>query len=480
MIRRAIVVGAGMSGLAAAHELAAAGANVTVLEASGEAGGAIRTEARDGFLLESGPDSFLTEKTAALELCRELRIDGEIIGTNPAFRQSFIVRKGKLHPTPEGFYLMAPMKMASFLASSLISLPGKMRAGWDLVLPAAPPRQDESLASFVRRRFGDEILRYMAQPLVAGIYTADAETLSLRATFPLFLEMEERYGSVIVGLRKRRADRRARAGDPKSSTSGARPSDGLGTSGARYGLFATLRGGLATLVDAVVRRLPPGTIRCGEVVEGVERAGMGWRLAVRGGRAYEADAVCLAVPGPVASRLVQTHDRQAAEALGSIRYASTVTVNLAYARERIAHPLNGFGFVVPAAENSKVLACTFSSVKFAGRAPEGKALLRAFMGGALKPGIAALDAGTLSAIAHAELKELLGISGEPEFTAVSHHPGSMPQYAVGHKDLVTAILDRTAALPGFALAGNAYDGIGLPDCIRGGRQAARRLLRQEK
>ncbi len=470
---KAIVVGAGISGLATARYLVAGGAEVTVLEATSRIGGAIRTETRDGFLFEAGPDSFLTEKPAALQMCRELGLEGEVIGTNPDSRRSFIVRGGRMHATPEGFYLLAPMQIGTFLASSLISWPGKLRAGLDLILPRGPKLEDESLASFVRRRFGEEVLRYMAQPLVAGIYTADAEKLSLRATFPVFVEIEEKYRSITLGLKARRSARMAAA--EKSAGPGAAAK---GTSGARYGLFATMRGGLSALVSAVVADLPADTIQCGRRVSGIERVGRGWRVTTATGDTLSADAICLALPGPAAGALLGSVDGDLGGELAGISYASTVTVNLGYDRAGINHPLDGFGYVVPMVEKRDVLACTFSSVKFAGRAPAGKVLMRAFMGGASRPEIADLDDDAIVGLAKADLCELLGITREPCFAVVSKHAGSMPQYAVGHKGLVRRIQKRVAAIPGLALAGNAYDGIGLPDCIRSGREAAESLLSQ--
>ncbi len=467
MSKRAIVVGAGISGLAAAFKLAERGVTVTVLEATDEPGGSIKTVHRDGFLLEAGPDSFLTEKPAALELCRTLQIEDQVIATNSKWRRSFIALDGQLHPIPQGFYLLAPVRLGSFLATPLLSWPGKLRAAADLWLPRGPEQADESLASFVRRRFGAELLERLAQPLVAGIYTADMETLSLRATFPKFLDMETQHRSVILGLRKRNAARTNQAASHSTS---------LTASGARYGLFATLKDGLGTLVKALLARLPAGGITYGESVTNLSRAASGWRLDTHGGRTYEVDAVCLALPAHVAGRLLKPVDETLAGLLQGIRYASTATVNLGYAREQIGHPLDGFGFVVPASEGRRLLAVTFSHVKFPDRAPEGKALLRAFVGGALQPAVAEMEARELAQLVHHELQALLDISGSPLFSEIHRHPRSMPQYEVGHLDRVAQIRGRVHALPNLALAGNAYDGIGLPDCIASGESAATALL----
>ncbi len=455
-----VVIGAGVAGLAAALKLHEAGREVTVLEAGSEPGGAIRTILRNGFLLEAGPDSFITTKPEAVALCRRLGLEGELIGVNGEHRRSFIARGPRLYPTPEGFYLLAPSRWKPFLTTPLLSPLGKLRAALDLVLPARRGGGDETLASFVRRRFGREALERLAQPMVAGIYTADAEQLSLQSTFPEFLKMEAEHRSVIVALRAR-----------ASQTPGTETA-----SGPRYGLFATLRGGLSTLVQAMVGQLPSGTIRPGVQVTDVSRTGEGWTVVRAGAAPIAASAVVLAVPAPVAGRLLGSTDPLLSGELGAIPYASPATVNLAYQRVHVRHPLDGFGFVVPAIEGRMLLACTFSSVKFAGRAPAGTVLLRAFLGGALHPDTDRLSDADLAGMAHEELKGYLTLQGEPLFAEIRRHPASMPQYHLGHLDRVARITARVGAVPGLALAGNAYGGIGLPDCIRSGEVAATAIL----
>jgi oxygen-dependent protoporphyrinogen oxidase len=344
----------------------------------------------------------------------------------------------------------------------LLSIFGKARAALDLVLPAragGADQADETLASFVRRRFGSEALDHLAQPMVAGIYTADAEQLSLQATFPEFLRMEAEHRSVILALKRRRA-----------------PSAAGTASGPRYGLFATLRHGLSTLVQAMVDRLPAGSVRMRSRVERVARTESGWTVSVAGSADVTADAVCLALSAPVAGEVLGSVDPTLSDELKGIPYASPVTVNLAYQRPHVRHALDGFGFVVPAIEGRALLACTFSSVKFAGRAPEGAVLLRAFLGGALHPEMDGLGDADLAGMAHEELKGYLTILGEPMFAEVHRHPRSMPQYHLGHLERVARIRERVRAIPGLALAGNAYAGIGLPDCIRSGEAAAASLL----
>lgn len=459
-MKHVVVAGAGVAGLAAALKLHEAGWQVTVLDAAGEPGGAAQTMIRNGFLLEAGPDSFITTKPEAIELCRKLGLENELIGVNAEYRRSFIARGGRLYPTPDGFYLLAPTQWRPFLTTPLLSVWGKLRAGFDLFLPARAEGGDETLAAFVRRRFGDEALEYLAQPMVAGIYTADAEQLSLQATFPEFLKMEAEHRSVILALRAR----------------GRKKGGAATASGPRYGLFATLRRGLSTLVQAMVEQLPAGTVRTGARVSGIARTDAGWTVDAAGGVHLTADAVCLALSAPVAGEVLGSVDPGLTEELKAIPYASPVTVNLGYQRPHVRHALDGFGFVVPGVEGRPLLACTFSSVKFSGRAPAGTVLLRAFLGGAMHPEMIGLSDADLAGMAHEELKGYLTILGEPMFAEVHRHPGSMPQYHLGHLDRVARIRERVRLIPGLALAGNAYGGIGLPDSIRSGEAAAASLL----
>jgi len=458
-MNRIVIIGGGISGLAAAHrvlELNQA-AHVTILEASDRLGGTIQTEHRDGFLIERGPDSFISEKPHAIALAKRLGIEAQLIQTNEAYRRSFIVRDGRLRAVPEGFQLMAPSRMWPFITSDIFSITGKVRMAADLLLPrrSANGSTDESLASFVRRRLGKEALERMAQPMVGGIYTADPETLSLRATLPRFLDMELRHRSLILAM--------ARLGRAQKT----------GTSGARYSLFLSFNQGMQVLVDPLTRinaDLRVNT-RAQRLTFDHE-----WTITTDKDEQIKADAVCLAVPAYVAATLLSETHEQLAQKLREIKYASTATINFGYRRAAIMHPLNGFGFVVPFVEKRSLIACTFSSVKFSGRAPDGHVLLRAFAGGALQPEIFALDEAEMSRRVEADLRELLGISEDPLFVEVAKWERSMPQYEVGHLDRVSEIEKLASGLPGLSLAGNAYRGAGIPDCVRSGEAAAEYLI----
>ena len=493
------MVGGGISGLAAAHELTKRAVaeelpvEVVLLEASARTGGTVRTEHRDGFLLESGPDSFISEKPEALDLARELGLGPHLIETNEQHRRAFVVRKGRLLPVPEGFQLLAPTRLWPFVTTDIFSWPGKLRMAAELFVPrrATDDDRDESLAEFVRRRFGREALERMAQPMVGGIYTADPELLSLRATMPRFLDMERDEGSVIRALLKarRRAARQTknsdRAGDDSNDQRGRHDvrdergtHDGRGTSGARYSLFLSFDGGVQMLTDRLASSLPEGTVRTNTRVEALnfDAAAQLWRLRLASGETMEANAVCLALPAYASAALLRATDAALASELDTIPYASTATVNLAYRRADIPHPLDGFGFVAPHAERRRVIACTFASVKFANRAPAGHALLRAFVGGALQPEMFDLDEDSIVAAARDDLRELLGVTAQPLFAQVSKWPRSMAQYTVGHLARMTRVRARLAHFPTLRLAGNAYTGAGLPDCIRSGMEAAGNLL----
>jgi oxygen-dependent protoporphyrinogen oxidase len=462
---RVVVVGGGISGLAAAHrlvELARAEGrllDLVLLEAADRLGGTIRTERADGFVLDAGPDSFISEKPWALALAERIGLGPRLLGTDARFRKTYVVRGGRLRPLPEGFLLLAPTRAWPVLASRVFSWRGKLRLGLDLVLPRrSPAAGDESLGSFVRRRLGRETLERIAQPLVGGIYSADPEQLSLEATMPRFLALEREHRSLILGLRRT-----------------ARTREVAGASGARWSLFVTLAGGMEELVIALAGRLPAGAVRVGTPAAAIALARDGWRVRLADGPALQADGIVLAGSAPRMAALIRVVDRPLAEGLDGIAYASSATVALGYPRAAVRHPLDGFGFVVPRVEGRRTLACTFSSVKYPGRAPSGFALLRVFLGGALQESLLAQEDGALLRLAHDEVAALLGITGQPVLSRIWRHPGTMPQYDVGHLARIAAIEARLEALPGLALAGGAYRGVGIADCVHSGEAAAERL-----
>jgi protoporphyrinogen/coproporphyrinogen III oxidase len=469
--KRVIVIGGGLSGLTAAHRIHERSAalrrpiELTLLEARERVGGVIATERQDGFTLECGPDSFITNKPWGLELCERLGLRDRLIETDPSHRRSFVVRKGRLMPVPEGFVLMAPHRLGPLLTSPVLSWRGKLRMMMDLFIPRRDDQVEESLAGFVRRRLGREALERLIQPLVAGIYTADPNDLSLKATLPQFLTMEREHGSLILaGLREAR-------------------NRGLGrlakkSSGARYGMFVALAGGMGELPAALAAALPPGTIRTGSAVRRIVRnePASPWLVELLDGPPIEADAVILTTEAHAAARLIDAQDPGLALQLRAIPYASSIIVNVAYRRDQIQHPLDGFGAVVPAIEGRPILAVSFLSVKFPDRAPAGTALLRVFIGGATQPEYCDLDDDAITDLVRRELNDLIGASGDPLFLQVGRHPRSMPQYVLGHLDHVAAIRRKLAWHPRLYLTGIAYDGVGIPDCIHAAESTADALL----
>lgn len=461
-----VVVGGGIAGLAAAYRAVewarerGQPVELTVLEATDRLGGTIQTERREGFLVECGPDSFLSEKPWALALCKRLGVEDRLVRTDDRFRRTYVVFRGRLHPLPDGFQLLAPTRLRPLLTSGLFSWPGKLRMALDLVLPRGGD-PDESLGAFVKRRLGREALERVAQPLVAGIYTADPEELSLAATMPRFLELERTERSLIFALW--RAARRA-------------PAQHAGSSGARWSLFVTFADGMEELIHALADRLPPDAVRLKEPVTGITLEDGRWRLATAAGAAYTADAVVLAPEAHQVARVVRYLDPSLAHLLEGIPYASSATVTFAYRRGDIRHPLDGFGFVVPRVERRPIIACTFSSVKYPGRAPSGHVLLRVFMGGALNEGILRGGDEVLVATARSQLAELLGARGEPLFTRVGRYVKAMPQYHVGHLTRVEAIEEALRRHRGLVLAGGAYRGVGIADCIRWAEEGTARVL----
>ena len=468
-MKRVIVIGGGIAGLAAAHRLSELkqerklDLSVTLLEASQRLGGTIATERVGDFLVEAGPDSFITEKPAALKLCERLGLTPRLISTIAANQKIYIVHRGRLEPLPEGFFLLAPTKFGPFLQTPLFSWAGKLRMAAELLLPRGNLDEDESLGTFVRRRFGKEALERVAQPLVGGIYASDPDKLSLTATMPRFKEMERQQRSVIYAMW---ASQRARAQNRESG------------SGARWSLFVTLAGGLQELIDALAKRMSDASVHLNAPVGKLQHDATDgiWRVELKSAETLSADAVIIATPAFRAGEILRAAAAEAASELANIPYASTAIVSLAYRRTDFPAVPKSFGFVVPAIENRKIMACTFSSLKYPGRAPEDQILLRAFVGGSLQAELFERNDDEIAAHVRHEIADLLGITAEPVFSRVWRHPNSMPQYHVGHAARIQRIETSLAKFPTLALAGSAYHGVGISDCVRTGEQAAEKII----
>jgi oxygen-dependent protoporphyrinogen oxidase len=475
------IIGGGVAGLAAAYELHTARAegrdvSCTLFESQPRLGGSIASHTVNGAVLEAGPDSFLSEKPAAAELCRELGLADQLTPSNDSARKTFIVVRNRLISLPDGLMFLVPTKLIPTALSPLFSPATKLRMALELLLPPRPSDQDESVAALVKRHFGQQAVDRLADPLLSGIFGGEASQLSARAVLPKLVEMEAANGSLSRGMLAAHRQMRARAAQKLAA------GQSIPRSGPRS-TFTTLRGGMQQLIDALQARLDPASLHRSTPVTAIQQTSSGWRVTANG-VTEEFDALILASPAWAAAALLAPVDAELGEALSGIPYSSSITINLVYDESQLGPLPPGFGFLVPAVEGRAMLACTFAHRKFLGRAPTGKVVLRAFLGGTRNNALLNETDDALIAIVRRELTQILGEqtisrAATPEHTQVARWPRAMAQYAVGHQDRMARIHERIAALPGLRLAGNAYDGIGISDCIRLGRHAARDLVAAE-
>jgi oxygen-dependent protoporphyrinogen oxidase len=442
-----VIVGGGISGLSAAWALQKRGVRYLLLEAGKRFGGVVRTEAEQGFVLEGGPDSMLAQKPEGLLLCRELGLGDRVVPTNLEQKKVYVLHRRRLHALPEGMALAVPTRIGPFLTSSLFTPWGKLRMGLDLAIPPKRNGEDESVASFLRRRLGQECVDRIGEPLLAGIHSGDPERLSMRATFPRFVELERKHGSLLRGM-----------------WAAARPKDAAGAP------FHSLLGGMGELVDALVARLPPAALRRVAAVTAIHRE-VGYPIDTTAGP-VEARGLILAVPPPKAASLLEPIVPEAGPALRAIRFASTATVLLGYRRQDVGHPLDGYGVVVPATEGLRTAALSFVSTKLPGRAPQGHVLLRAFVGGIRDPQVLAVDDASLVELVKREMRGVLDLRGAPLLARVFRWPEATPQLEVGHLARTADLDARFAAVPGLRLIGAGLRVTGVPDCIAEGTRAA--------
>lgn len=462
-MKRVIVVGGGIAGLSAAYRLKqrAPDVAITLIESDARLGGKIITDRVDGFVIEGGPDTFLSYKPRGLGLCRELGLEDRLHGTNEKIRRTYVMRHGKLYDLPEGLTGLIPSRFGPMIKTGLISPLGKLRMGLDYFIPPKSPNGDESLAQFVERRLGRELYDRMIEPLMSGIYAGDGEQLSLGATFPQLRQTELTHGSLVKGMlaTKRQTQRRGSIPMPSVSTK-------------KWPAFVTPETGLAEIVEALQTRLNDVDIRLGTRVIGIDHEATDYTAVFDNGTSLAADAIILATPAYATAYLVVGLDPEMAQALKGIPYASTVTVSVAYPLKDIPRPLNGYGYIIPRAEGRSILACTWTSTKFPHRAPDGYGLIRAFIGRAGDDEVIKRSDEELLAMVRDELREVLGITAAPIVQRIFRWPKAMPQYTLGHLDRLAVIEQRLAQHPGLFVAGNAYRGIGIPDCIASGEQAA--------
>lgn len=464
-IDRIVIIGGGISGLSSAFYLQREAerqgrkVHLTIVEEAPSLGGKINTLQRDGFVIEKGPDSFLARKQAIIDLANELGLEGELTATNPAAKKTYIMHNKKLHAMPPGLVLGIPTEIKPFMRTSLLSWSGKLRALMDLVLPARPHTGDESLGGFIERRVGTQIMRRIAEPLLAGIYAGDLKKLSLKATFPQFAESERKHGSLIRGMiANKKATAAAASAKAKGNT------------------FLTFKGGLSTMVRALDAALSEADRRLGVRAERLEKSEEGYTVVLADGERLAADRVVVTTPAFAAAKLMEPVAD--CEELRDIRYVSVANVVMAFEKKTFGLDFDGSGFVVPRAEGLHITACTWTSSKWLHTSPADKVLLRCYVGHSEDQESVKLPDDQLIAAVRKDIRDTMGITAEPMFTEITRLDHSMPQYPVGHIDRMNAFRARLKKeIPGVWVTGAAFDGVGLPDCVRQGKEAAEELLR---
>lgn len=454
-MKKIAIVGGGISALACAVDLKEKGFDFTVFERENAVVGKLLTEKIGGLTVEGGPDSYLPEKPWSVQLIKKVGLAGEMLCSNDESKGTFIYSGGRLHPLPEGVMLMVPTMIMPLLKSHLISWPGKIRMGMELFVPPRKDRKDESLAEFVTRRLGRECMEKIAEPLVAGIHTSNPDNMSVLATFPRFVDMESRSGSLIKGMVA------AMKNMPPQNPSGPKMT-----------YFMSLKGGMQALVHGCVSYVGAERIKTGTAVVSVVKQGSRYRLAFGDGSTADFDAVVLATPSYVTKDLLKSADEELSGRLSAIEWSSSATISLAFRKDDIKKSLPGFGFIVPRVENRRINACTWSSVKWSHRAPEDTLLIRSFVGGGHHEELVSLGDAELLKIVLEELREMIGLTAEPLFSKAYRWFKGMPKYTVGHLERIAAIDEKLKAHKGLFLIGCSYRGIGIGDCVKSGFDAA--------
>jgi oxygen-dependent protoporphyrinogen oxidase len=466
-MKKIAIIGGGLSGLSAAYtlekaRLAGSPLEYRLFEASPRLGGVLLTEHIEGCVVEAGPDSFLSEKSWAIDFCREIGLGDQLITSNDAERKTYIYVKGRLVPMPDGLMFMVPTKIWPIALSLLFSWSTKLRMAREWFTPTPPAQnskpvggpKDESVADFITRHYGHEMVDRLADPLLSGVYGGSASQLSVHSVLPRFVEMETKFGSLGKGMLAARK---------------------IAVHGSSRSIFTSLRGGMQQMADTVAEKIPISSLRTNTGIDSLNYENRQW-LASFGGQSERFDAVVLAIPAHAAASLMQTLSSEMAEKILEIPYSSSITVAMGFERARLASLPRGFGLLVPRSEAKNIMAITFVHQKFSGRVPAGMGLLRCFLGGARNDQILALEDDAIQKIVREELRQILRVDAEPLFTRLFKWKNAMAQYTVGHTHRMESIQRLAAQLPSFALAGNAYSGIGVPDCIRSGQNAAQKVL----
>jgi oxygen-dependent protoporphyrinogen oxidase len=461
--KKIVIVGGGITGLSAAFYAEKHAkenhlpVDITIIEKSESFGGKIQTLHRGGFVIEKGPDSFLARKLPIIELSKDLGLEDELVGTNPNAKKTYILHKGRLHRMPPGLILGIPTQMTPFLSTGLISIAGKARAALDLVLPRRTDQSDESLGDFLERRLGQEVLDHIAEPLLAGIYAGDTHSLSLQATFPQFRAVEQKNRSLILGMIASRKNAPDASDVPEI---------------AKRSMFLTYKEGLKTLIDRLIEKMEHVQLLTNRSVSSMDKQEQGgYRLTLDNAQQVEADAVILAIPPAMSASLLPS--LSTADKLREIRYVSVANMIMAFDQKDIPATLDGSGFVIPRKEGRYITACTWTSSKWLHTAPKGKVLLRCYVGRSGDEEIVNNTDEEIQKKVRHDLKELMGITAEPLFYEITRWTHSMPQYPVGHlKQLKQVREDLASTMPGIYLTGSGYHGVGIPDCVRQGKETA--------
>ena len=465
--KKIVIIGGGISGLATAYSLEeiarkkGESISITLFEKNNRIGGNILTERTDGFLIEGGPDCFLSEKPWAIQLCERLGMGESLLRTNDEYRKTYILLNGHLHELPEGVILMIPTEIFPLLKSNLISLSGKIRMGMELFIPKKESSADESLSQFVRRRLGQEALDKIAAPLVAGVHAEDPDTMSVKSRFPRFVQMEEEYGSLIKGMiAKRREMRRA-------GSKGNKP---------KYTMFMTLKDGLSEMPATIVQNLKMTKILTNREVAGVDKRDI-FKISLKNGEVLDADTVVFATPSYETASLLTGINDSISALLNKIPYASTATVSLAFKKESISNPMNGFGFLVPRQEKRRITGATWVSRKFSYRSPDDSVLIRCFIGGSHNEKLVFLNDKDMIEMVKGELRDIMGITSEPLLTRIYRWEKAMPQYTIGHEERLSILDKKLSEYPGMFLTGSSYRGSGISECIKDGQLTAESVLK---
>ena len=460
--KKVIIIGGGITGLTTAYYLQkearekGLSLDVKLIEASHRLGGKMQTFVKDGFVIERGPDSFLARKQSATRLAKEVGMENELIRNTAG--KSFVLARERLHPMPGGSIMGIPTQIAPFVTTGLFSFPGKLRAAADFVLPRSNPAEDQALGEFFRRRLGDEVVENLIEPLLSGIYAGDIDHLSLMSTFPQFYQVEQKYRSLILGMKK------STPAPPKSASEKK-----------NVGMFLTFKTGLQSFVDAIEQNLTPKSVLKGIRVESINKKESRYEVELSDGEMLKADSVVLSVPHHITQSILKQY--RFFDCFKEMPSTSVATVALAFPKEAIERDIEGTGFVVSRNSDYTITACTWTHKKWPHAAPSGKVLLRCYVG---RPGDEAIVDASDNEIIEVVLNDLnktMNITMAPDFAVISRWKDSMPQYTVGHKDRIEQVTNQlTEELPGIYLAGSSYDGLGMPDCIDQGEKAVKQVL----